>query len=52
MVKIHIEVSDETRRKLRVRAALDDQTVQDLVSGLIENHVRGLKLPNTGSRTT
>lgn len=36
---IHIRVSPETHKRLRVWAAEEDTTIQDIVSGLIE---RGL----------
>jgi len=34
--KIHINLSEETHRKLRVRCAVDDLTIQQFVEGLIE----------------
>ena len=35
--KIHISLSDEVHRKLRIMAAFEDSTIQDIVFKLIEN---------------
>ena len=43
--KIHIILRAETHRKLRVAAALEDESIQKLVEGLIERAVASIKLP-------
>ncbi len=43
---IHIRISDETHRRLRIRAAELDTTIQAWVESLIEN---GLKPQRKGS---
>ena len=39
-IKIHINLSDETHRKLRVLCAADDLTIQQFVEGLIQDAVK------------
>ncbi len=38
--KIHINLSEETHRKLRVRCAVDDLTIQQFVEALIEEALK------------
>ena len=43
--KIHIVLRAETHRKLRVAAALEDESIQKFVEGLVEQAVASIKLP-------
>jgi len=44
--KIHVALSEDVHQKLRVKCALEDVTIQQYVSRLIEKDVSGVQLPN------
>lgn len=43
--KIHIRLPEDLHAKLRVKCAFEGQTIQDLVSKLIEKAVKDVLLP-------
>ena len=47
---IHIRLKPETHKRLRIRAAEDDVSIQDWVEALIETGLRAPK-PDTDGRT-
>ena len=47
---IHIRLKPDTHRRLRVRAAEEDVTIQDWVMELIERELSGFSLANRRAR--
>jgi hypothetical protein len=43
--KIHVKLSEDTHKRLRVQVALDGTTIQDYVEGLVTQAVRAVRLP-------
>lgn len=43
--KIHVSLPADVHRKLRVRVALDNTTIQDFVENLVQDAVKSVKLP-------
>ncbi len=46
--KVHIALSEDVHKRLRVKCALDDQTIQEYVSQLIEDSLKGVKIIDNG----
>ncbi len=49
--KIHIALSKDVHRRLRVKCALEDITLQDYVEGLLKCSVKNLKITNKNDLT-
>ena len=45
--KIHVDLPEEIHRKLRVKAALEDMSMQAFVSRVVAEAVKDVKLPKT-----
>lgn len=43
--KIHVKLSPDTHRRLRVQVALKGTTIQQYVEGLVQSAVRHVELP-------
>lgn len=48
--KIHINLTEEVHRKLRIKCALEDSSIQEFVSEIITNSVRGIKVVESGEK--
>ena len=46
--KIHINLPEEVHKKLRVKAALEDVSMQVFVAGVVAAAVSDVRLPRTG----
>ncbi len=44
--KIHVALSEDVHQKLRVKCAMEDVTIQQYVSNLIEKDVADVQLPS------
>lgn len=42
---VHLRLDDETHKKLKVKAALHDETIQGYVEKLVQKDVKAFKLP-------
>ena len=49
--KIHIDLPADVHRKLRLKAVLEDMSMQAFVSSLVEEAVKDVTLPERRSRT-
>jgi predicted HicB family RNase H-like nuclease len=49
--KIHIALSEDVHKLLRVKCALQEVTIQDYVSNLLKNSVRDVVIARGGKRT-
>jgi len=49
--KIHVALPDDVHRKLRVKCALEDVTIQEYVSRLIALDVQDVELPMKTTNT-
>jgi predicted HicB family RNase H-like nuclease len=47
--KIHVDLPEEIHRKLRVKAALEDVSMQAYVARVVEKAVRAVPLPEGGN---
>jgi predicted HicB family RNase H-like nuclease len=47
--KIHVDLPQEIHRKLRVKAALEDVSMQAFVARVVERAVRDVPLPDGGN---
>jgi predicted HicB family RNase H-like nuclease len=47
--KIHVDLPEEIHRKLRVKAALEDVSMQAFVARVVERAVRDVPLPDGGN---
>jgi plasmid stability protein len=47
--KIHVDLPEEIHRKLRVKAALEDVSMQAFVARVVERVVRDVPLPDGGN---
>ena len=47
--KIHVALPDDVHRKLRVKCALEDVTIQEYVARLIKADIEDLELPEKTS---
>jgi len=50
MKKIHISLSEEIHKKLRITCALTDETIQDFVAKLISESVKDMTLPKISNK--
>jgi predicted HicB family RNase H-like nuclease len=48
--KIHVDLPEEIHRKLRVKAALEDVSMQAYVARVVEKAVKNVSLPEGGNR--
>ena len=46
--KIHINLPEEVHKKLRVKAALEDVSIQGFVAGVVAAAVSDVRLPRAG----
>jgi plasmid stability protein len=49
--KIHVELPEEIHRKLRVKAALEDLSIQAFVTSVVTQAVREVELPYVATKT-
>jgi plasmid stability protein len=47
--KIHVDLPEEIHRKLRVKAALEDVSMQAYVARVVEKAVKDVPLPEVGN---
>jgi predicted HicB family RNase H-like nuclease len=47
--KIHVDLPEEIHRKLRVKAALEDVSMQAYVARVVEKAVKDVPLPDVGN---
>ena len=47
--KIHVDLPEEIHRKLRVKAALEDVSMQAFVARVVERAVKDVPLPDGGN---
>ena len=50
--KIHVDLPEEVHQKLRVKAALEDVSMQAFVARVVAEAVKGIALPVGGRKTT
>lgn len=48
--KIHVDLPEEIHRRLRVKAALEDMSMQAFVSLVVAEAVKDVRLPKTSQR--
>lgn len=48
--KIHIALSEEVHKRLRVKCALHDVTIQNFVSDLLKNSVKDVVIGQSGKK--
>lgn len=49
--KIHINLPEDVHKKLRIKCALEDSTMQDFVLGILQQAIDDVQLPEGKERT-